>query len=157
MDRVVAFRSTCDTNRVIHLTTTQTSSLPTYTSSQTISSACTMSSSFAASSGTSSATSQALPVPLPPATTSHAGTVENAVPQHPLQPMLKNIMEELRKINMELKNIKEEQKKMNKTLEQMSAASFAIETSPYKVSYPWTRINPYVIVYVCIRKNFAFN
>ena len=106
MDRVIAFGSSCGSSKV-HLTTTQTSSLP--TSIQTISSTCTMSSTIAASSGTSSITSQALPVsvPHPPATTSQAGTAVDYVPQHPLQPMLKSIMEELRRTCNEVKKLQE--------------------------------------------------
>lgn len=51
----------------------------------------------------------------------------------------------------------DEQKRMNATLVQMSAASFAIGTSPIKVIYPWTRKYNSLTLYVCIRENFAFN
>ena len=70
-----------------------------------------------------------------PSAVSQAGNVDPN-PQHPLAPLLKSIMDELRKIGMEVKKVQDEQKRVNGTLTTLIAASFAIETSPYKVSNP---------------------
>ena len=137
MNHVVAFGSSSGSNRGHMTTTTQTSSLP--TSIEAISSTCTMTSTTAASSD--SITSLLVSVPHTSGTTSQSGTAIDVNPQHPLQPpMLKSIMDELCRTCNEVKKVQEEQTRMNTTLVNMSTASFATETSPYKISYPWTHI-----------------
>eukprot|EP00731_Ephydatia_muelleri_P002226 Em0001g2226a len=49
-------------------------------------------------------------------TTSQAGTVVDVIPQHPLQPKLKSIMDELQRTWNEVKKLQDEQKRMNATL-----------------------------------------
>lgn len=116
------------------LTTTVTTSYP--TSIVAISSmTCTTASSSSSSRDnlymiSGSSTSLPASVPHPSAPTSQAGTVVDVNPQHPLQPMLKSIMDELRRTYNEVKKVQEEQKRMNATLAHMNAASFAIESSP---------------------------
>ena len=102
MNHVVAFGSSSGSNRG-HMTTTQTSSLP--TSIEAISSTCTMTSTTAASSD--SITSLLVSVPHPSGTTSQSGTAVDVNPQHPLQPpMLKSIMDELCRTCNEVKKFK---------------------------------------------------
>lgn len=131
MNRVAAFGSG---NRG-PLTTTLTSSYPTSTEAISF----TMPSTSAASSSSSGTSVPVHPsLASAPTSTSQAGNAAEVIPQHPLQPMLKSIIDELRRTYHEVKKVQDEQKKINATLVQMTAASFSIESSPYKVSYPFT-------------------
>ena len=101
MNHAVAFGSSSGSNRGHMTTTTQTSSLP--TSIEAISSTYTMTSTTAASSD--SITSLLVSVPHPSGTTSQSGTAVDVNPQHPLQPTLMSIMDELCRTCNEVKNV----------------------------------------------------
>ena len=62
----------------------------------------------------------------------HSSSADSVL-QHPLYPMLKTIMDELRKLGDDVKKLHDEQNRLSSTLKSMSTASFTIETSPFKV------------------------
>ncbi|KAL5475310.1 hypothetical protein EMCRGX_G027400 [Ephydatia muelleri] len=86
----------------------------------------------------------------------HSSSVDSVL-QHPLYPMLKTIMEELRKLRDDVKKLHDEQNRLSSTLKSMNTASFTIETSPFKVILCISFVHSCRFISLLGRTSFAYN